>query len=148
MAVVEIETAVGTTPKAYRLLFANDTFRRLTSLHPEANWLEVSFLSRLSLADQAVLRERFRRHFLNALLGYVYGKANLVSSRLLHEPLVVAFPDPETAEVHQIELSLRAPESGLQLTAVDATLVNALAAQWPTPPQPRTGNGPAIVPPL
>jgi hypothetical protein len=134
MAVVDVATQIDAPAQTFPVLFANQYFCRLTGIHPEAGHLDLSFFDRLSATDQKVLRERFRRHFLNALLHHAYGQANLVSQRLLHEPLVVALADSETGQPRQIELRLRTAEGGLQMTAISTDLQASLAACWPAPP--------------
>ena len=128
--VVEVETAIGTAPKAYNILFANDYFCRLMDIQPQTGQVQGEILERLPSADQKGLRDRFRRHFLNALLQHVYGDANLVTPRLLHEPLVVALPNPDTNQVRQIELRLRTAEAGLVVAAIAPELETSLRACW------------------
>ncbi|HZG39610.1 MAG TPA: GAF domain-containing protein [Nodosilinea sp.] len=134
MAVVDVATVVGGQPQPYPVLFANRYFCRLTGIAPDNGHLDLSFFDRLSPADQKALRERFRRHFLAALLHHAYGQRNLVSQRLLHEPLVVSLPDSETGQLRQVELRLRTAEAGLQITAISPVLDASLAACWAEPP--------------
>ncbi|TVQ07679.1 MAG: GAF domain-containing protein [Leptolyngbya sp. DLM2.Bin27] len=135
MAVVDVATQISAPTSAHPVLFANRYFCRLTGIHPESGHLDLSFFNRLSTADQKALQERFRRHFLRAVLHYTYGQPNLVSKRLLHEPLVVALDDSETGQVRQIELRLRTAEGGLQVTAIAPELEASLAACWAESPR-------------
>lgn len=135
MAVVDVATQISAPTHAHPVLFANRYFCRLTGIRPEGGHLDLSFFNRLSTADQKALQERFRRHFLRAVLHHTYGQANLVSKRLLHEPLVVALDDSETGQVRQIELRLRTADSGLQVTAIAPELETSLAACWAEPPR-------------
>ena len=134
MAVVDVATEVGAEPRPHPVLFANRYFCRLTGIRTEGGHLDLSFFDRLALVDQKALRERFRRHFLSALLQHAYGQSGLVSQRLLHEPLVVTLPDSETGELRQVELRLRTAEQGLCITAISPELEAALAACWAEPP--------------
>ncbi len=134
MAVVDVTTQLEDPTQAYPVLFANRSFCRLTGIHPEVGYLDLGFFDRLLPADQRALRERFRRHFLNALLHYHYGQAGLVCQRLLNEPLVVTLVDSETGAKRQIELRLRTADQGLQITAIAPELATCLAACWPEVP--------------
>ncbi|MBE9158494.1 GAF domain-containing protein [Nodosilinea sp. LEGE 06152] len=134
MAVVDVATKVGTPPQPHPVLFANRYFCRLTGIRTEGGHLDLSFFDRLALSHQKALRERFRRHFLSALLQHAYGQRGLVSQRLLHEPLVVALPDSETGQMRQVELRLRTAEQGLSITAISPELEASLAACWAEPP--------------
>ena len=139
MAVVEIATAVADTTLTQTIRFANDYFCRLTGAPARGQCLEHDLLSRLSTEDQTVLRERFRRHLLSALLHHRYGDRNLMASRLLHEPFMVSLVDPVTAQIRQIELRLRTEQSdqggtGIQIYDISPQLDQALTACWPEAP--------------
>ncbi|MEP0905427.1 GAF domain-containing protein [Leptolyngbya subtilissima ST-M1] len=134
MAVVDVATAISNPTQAHPVLFASRCFCRLTGIRSEGGHLDLSFFDQLSAADQTGLRERFRRHFLNAVLRYAYGTDGLVSQRLLHEPLVVSLADSETGEMRQIELRLRTATAGLQITAIAPELQASLADCWPVAP--------------
>ncbi|MEA5449018.1 GAF domain-containing protein [Leptolyngbya sp. CCNP1308] len=134
MAVVDVATEISAPTQAHPVLFANQYFCRLTGIQPEGGHLDLSFFDRLAAADQKALRERFRRHFLSAVLGHAYGAADLVSQRLLHEPLVVSLDDSQTGQGRKIELRLRTAEGGLQVTAIAPSLQAALADCWATAP--------------
>lgn len=134
MAVVDVASEVGAEPQPYPVLFANRYFCRLTGIRAEGGHLNLSFFDRLTPAHQTALRERFRRHFLSALLCHTYGQTNLVSQRLLHEPLVVSLADSETGQLRQIELRLRTAEAGLCITAISPELESSLATCWAEPP--------------
>ncbi len=134
MAVVDVATQIDAPTQAHPVLFANQYFCRLTGVHAVGGHLDLSFFERLALADQKALRERFRRHFLNALLHYAYGQPDLVSQRLLHEPLVVSLVDSDGGQVRKIELRLRTADSGLQITAMTPNLQTSLATCWPETP--------------
>ena len=139
MAVVEVSTAVAETGLSQNILFANDYFCRLTGARDRGDRLDTCLLSRLSTEDQAILRERFRRHFLSALLQYRYGDQQLVASRVLHEPFMVSLVDPATAQMRKIELRLRTNQSdadgtGLQIFEITPELEQALMACWDNAP--------------
>lgn len=134
MAVVDVATEISAPTQAHPVLFANQYFCRLTGIQSEGGHLDLSFFDRLSAADQKALRERFRRHFLSAVLHHAYGAADLVSQRLLHEPLVVSLADSQTGQSRKIELRLRTAAGGLQVTAIAPSLQAALAACWATAP--------------
>lgn len=134
MAVVDMATEMTATAPTYPVLFANQYFCRLTGVLPEGGHLDLGFFDRLTATDQKALRERFRRHFLSALLHYAYGQSRAVSQRLLHEPVVVSLTDGETGQVRQIELHLRTAEEGLRITAIAPELQASLATCWAEPP--------------
>ncbi|MGB3203053.1 MAG: GAF domain-containing protein [Nodosilinea sp.] len=134
MAVVDVATTISTPTQDYPVLFANQYFCRLTGICPTGGHLDLSFFNRLSTSDQKALQERFRRHFLRAVLHHAYGQADLVSKRLLHEPLVVALNDSQTGQVRQIELRLRTADDGLRVSAVAPDLQASLATCWAEPP--------------
>ncbi|WP_035989401.1 histidine kinase [Leptolyngbya sp. KIOST-1] len=134
MAVVDVATELGAAPQPHPVLFANRYFCRLTGIEAEGGHLDLSFFDRLSLTHQKALRERFRRHFLSALLHYAYGQANLVSQRLLHEPLVVTLNDSETGQQRQIELRLRTAKEGLRIAAISPELQTCLSDCWAEAP--------------
>jgi hypothetical protein len=134
MAVVDVATEIIAPTQAHPVLFANRYFCRLTGIRPEGGHLDLNFFERLSTADQKALQERFRRHFLNALLRHAFGQANLVSQRLLHEPLVMALADSETGQVRKIELRLRTTSGGLAISDISSELATSLANCWAEPP--------------
>jgi hypothetical protein len=134
MAVLDVGTQIEAPTPAYPVLFANQSFCRLMGLGKGENRLPLSGCDRLTTADQQALRERFRRHFLGAVLECAYGQGGLVSPRLLQEPLVVTLTDAETQEKRQIELRLRTADGGLRVTAIAPDLADSLAACWATPP--------------
>ncbi|WOD41601.1 GAF domain-containing protein [Nodosilinea sp. E11] len=135
MAVVDVATTISAPTQAHPVLFANRYFCRLTGIRLEGGHLDLSFFNRLSTTDQKALQERFRRHFLSAVLQHTYGQADLVSKRLLHEPLVVALDDSETGQVRQIELRLRTTDGGLRVTAISPELQASLSTCWAEPPR-------------
>jgi hypothetical protein len=134
MAVIDMATDMGAPTQTYPVLFANRYFCRLAGIDPLAGHLDLSFFDRLAPGDQKALQERFQRYFLSALLHHCYGQANLVSKRLLHEPLVVTLADSETGAQRQVELRLRTADQGLQFTAIAPELASALASCWAYPP--------------
>jgi hypothetical protein len=134
MAVVEVTIAMATESPAYRVLFANDHFCRLTGTQPVGEYLATGLLERLSPEHQTVMRERFRRHLLGALLQRRYGEADLVADQVLYEPLLVSLVEPTTAQMHKIELRLRTNRTettaGIDIFEVSADLDAELAACW------------------
>ena len=134
MAVVDVTTQLDDPTQTFLVPFANRPFCRLTGIHPEAGYLDLGFFDHLQPADQKALRDRFRRHFLNALLHYHYGQPDLVCQRLLHEPLVITLTDGETGAKRQIELRLRTADQGVQITAITPELAACLVACWPEVP--------------
>ncbi|MGF1567423.1 MAG: GAF domain-containing protein [Nodosilinea sp.] len=134
LAVVAMETTLGEAPQPHRVLFANDSFCRLTGIPFQGGALDAEFLGSLSPADGEVLRGRFRQHFFNGVLQYHYGEANLVAPRLLHAPLVIALTDPETGQRRQVELRLSTAEGGLEVTALAPEVAASLAICWPQMP--------------
>ncbi|NMF82554.1 GAF domain-containing protein [Nodosilinea sp. P-1105] len=138
IAVIHLQTTLGVSTTAQQLLFANQSFCQLTQRHlsppgQPKSLAQGELLAALSPTDQARLRQRFRRHVLNALLHYHYGVANLVAPRLCHAPLVVSVGDSH-GEARQIELHLRTTTSGLRVTDIAPILRDRLTACWSTPP--------------
>jgi hypothetical protein len=74
----------------YRIEWTSDRFRKLVGMTECPPTLGEMVLSRLSPGDQLLVRERVRRHVLNAILTRHYGQSELIASRWLHEPLIVA----------------------------------------------------------
>ncbi|HIK45249.1 MAG TPA: GAF domain-containing protein [Leptolyngbyaceae cyanobacterium M65_K2018_010] len=134
MAVIAVETHLNSAPPPWRLRFANDYFYHLTGLPTEQEQLPQDVLTRLTVTDQQGLRDRFRRHFLNALLEQCYGEAHLVARRWLHEPLVVSLNDPETQQRRQFELRLSTAPEGIRIQAVAPEIEAQVRACWPHPP--------------
>ena len=138
MAVVEVSTRLNASPQAHRIVFANDYFGRLTGLGPTAHPVPMSDLAWLTPSVSRTLRHRFRLHFLQALLGQLYGPEAWVTPRLRHEPLMASLTNPETGQIRHIELRLRTAEEGLQVLAITPDLEASLRDCWPdgpTPPQ-------------
>lgn len=136
MAVVEVSTRLNAPPQAHRVIFANDYFGRLTGLGPTAHPVPMSNLAWLTPSVSRTLRHRFRLHFLQALLGHLYGPEEWVTPRLRHEPLMVSLRNPETNQIRHIELRLRTTEEGLQVLAIAPDLEAHLRDCWPDRPTP------------
>lgn len=138
IAVVNIHTQPNQGTTHQRILFANRYFCELTGIQvPRENGSAqptmADLLANLAPPDQARLRQRLRRHVLNALLHYHYGVANLVSARLRHEPLVVTVNRGE-GQLHQIELCLRTADDGLRVTGASSRVMSRLEACWAATP--------------
>lgn len=136
MAVVEVSTRLKASPQAHRIIFANDYFGRLTGLGPTAHPVPMGDLAWLTPSVSQTLRHRFRLHFLQALLGQLYGSEVWVTPRLRHEPLMVSLTNPETNQIRHIELRLRTAEDGLQVLAIAPDLEASLRDCWPDGPTP------------
>ncbi|MFH7241967.1 MAG: GAF domain-containing protein [Spirulina sp.] len=137
MAVVEVSTRLNAAPQAHRIVFANDYFGRLTGLGPTAHPVPMSDLAWLTPSVSRMLRHRFRLHFLQSLLGQLYGPEVWVTPRLRHEPLMVSLTNPETQQIRHIELRLRTAEDGLQVLAIASDLEASLRDCWPDGPTPQ-----------
>ena len=117
------------------ILYANDYFCRLAGVstaHPSpAN----NLIQQLPPADQAMLRSRYRRHILNAILQHCYGPADWIPEQLLHEPLIVTLSGL-AASPRLVELQLRQVDAPFQLriTHLSDSLWQTLEALWPKGP--------------
>lgn len=136
MAVVEVCTRLNAAPQAHRIVFANDYFIRLTGLSPTDQPMPIGNLTWLTPAVSRALRQRFRLHFLQALLTKLYGSEAWVTPRFRHEPLMVSLTHPETDQIRHIELRLRTAETGLQVLAIAPDLEDSLRQCWPDGPTP------------
>jgi hypothetical protein len=135
MAVVDVAISMASKPQSYRILFANDYFYQLTGLNTTEEQTTVSLLSHLARTDQRVMRERFSRHCLNAILAHYYGQPQLVAGRLLHEPMLITLLDPVTNQHRTLELRLRsADQGGMKITALKPELKARLDQCWSSPP--------------
>jgi hypothetical protein len=92
--------------KTYRIEWTSDRFRTLLGITECPPTLGEVVLSRLSQVDQLLVRERVHRHVLNAILTRHYGRSGLVSTRWLHEPLIVAVDQPERDGPRYVEFSV------------------------------------------
>jgi hypothetical protein len=135
LAVVDVTISQASQPESHRILFANDYFCRLTGLTLDGQTTTASLLNRLSREEQTGIRDRFRRHCLNAILAHCYGEPQLVAGRLLHDPLLVSLVDSVTGQPRTLELRLRsADQGGMAITTLSPTLKARLQTCWQTPP--------------
>jgi hypothetical protein len=74
-------------------------------------------LKRLSSDDQLWVRERIRRHILNAILLERYGRHDLLPSRWLHESLIVSVSPLAGDRARFVEFTVSSDQ--LQLCTLD-----------------------------
>ena len=126
MAVVDVTSLT--------LEFANDYFLELADLSPAiaegASYQ--SLLAVFSAQDQTALRERYRRHLLNAILHYRYQATDLIDGRLLDEPVVVTFAQSAQTQSHWVELRLRS--DWFNILALASEVEIQLDACWSATP--------------
>lgn len=120
---------------SHRIVWASDRFRTLVGLSSGVTHLEAAVLSRLSPADQAAVRERVRRHVLNALLAQHYQRGDLLPTRWLYEPLIVAAATTPYDRFRYVELTVSSDHIEVDPTALE--LLGDLRQHWPTAPDPQ-----------
>lgn len=118
--------------KSHHIQWASDRFRRLLGLSGDQPALGDAMLTRMPTEDQAALRERGRRHILNALLSQHYGLSEPVSRRWLHEPLIVSINPSASDRPRYVEMTVSS--DNIQVTSLSAELQAMLHACWQEPP--------------
>lgn len=112
----------------HRIDWTSDRFRRLVGMVDTPPTLGDAVLKRLEPDDQQWVRERIRRHVLNAVLTTRYQRADLLPSRWLHEPLILPVKPLEGDRARFIEFTVSSDQ--LRLLSLDATVEAALDACW------------------
>ena len=122
----------------YRIEWTSDRFRQLVGMTACPPTLGEMVLSRLSPVDQLLVRERVRRHVLNAILTRHYsrhqGQPTLVASRWLHEPLIVAVGQTSGDRPRYVEFSVSSDL--IQIGHLADSVQAALNHCWETAPDP------------
>lgn len=118
--------------QTHRLEWTSDRFRHLVGMLDTSPTWGDAVLQRLAPADQLAVRERIRRHVLQAILTTLYDRPDLLPARWLHEPLIVTIQP--LADDHARFVEFTVSSDRLQLLALDPTVEAALNTCWPTPP--------------
>jgi hypothetical protein len=118
----------------HRIEWSSDRFRHLVGMVDTPPVLGEAVLQRLEGDEQLWVRERIRRHILNAILTDQYGHDGLLPSRWLHEPLILSVKPLEGDRARFVEFMVSSDQ--LRLLSVDATVEAALHACWTRPPTP------------
>ncbi len=118
----------------HRLEWTSDRFRHLVGMTDLPPTFGDAVLQRLEADDQQGVRERIRRHVLNAILTARYGVADLLPPRWLHEPLIVSVNPLGNDRARFVEFTVSSDR--LQLDHLDLAVAGALDQCWPTPPTP------------
>jgi hypothetical protein len=132
------------TLQTLQIEWTSDRFRALVGMDQTPPTLGEAVLPRLSPTDQALVRERVRRHVLNAVLSNHYQQPNLLSSRWLHEPLIVAVGHTETQGLgsatdprpRYVEFTVSSDR--ITLTHLSDAITTRLQTCWPHPPDAAT----------
>ncbi len=118
----------------YRIEWTSDRFRKLVGMTECPPTLGEVVLGRLSQGDQRLVRERVRRHVLNAILTRHYGQSALIASRWLHEPLIVAVGQTSGDRPRYVEFSVSSDL--IQIEHLAEPVQAALNHCWATAPDP------------
>jgi hypothetical protein len=117
---------------SHRIEWTSDRFRQLVGMVDIPPSLGDAVLKRLSSDDQLWVRERIRRHILNAILKERYGRPDLLPSRWLHESLIVSVSPLAGDRARFVEFTVSSDQ--LQLCTLDPAVRAALDRCWPQPP--------------
>ncbi|RZM75276.1 GAF domain-containing protein [Leptolyngbya iicbica] len=117
----------------HRIEWTSDRFRQLVGMVDAPPSLGAAVLQRLSPDDQLWVRERIRRHILNAILTERYGQSDLLPSRWLHESLIVSVSSLDGDRARFVEFTVSSDR--LQLLTLDPAVQAALDRCWPESPE-------------
>lgn len=112
----------------HRIEWSSDRFRHLVGMADTPPILGAAVLQRLESDDQLWVRERIRRHILNAILTARYGGDGWLPSRWLHEPLILSVKPLEGDRARFVEFTVSSDQ--LRLLAIDPTVEAALEHCW------------------
>lgn len=118
--------------QTHQIEWASDRFRRLVGMAESPPKLGDDVLKRLETDGQLWVRERIRRHVLQAILTARYGRDELLPSRWLHEPLLLSVKPLEGDRARFVEFTVSSDR--LHLEHLDASVATALEACWAAPP--------------
>ena len=118
--------------ESHRIEWTSDRFRKLVGMVDVPPSLGDAVLQRLSPDDQLWVRERIRRHILNAILTERYGRSDLLPSRWLHESLIVSVSPLADDRARFVEFTMSSDR--LQLRTLDPAVKAALDRCWPEAP--------------
>ena len=116
----------------HHIEWTSHRFRKLVGMPNTPPVLGETVLQRLDPDDQLWVRERIRRHVLNAILISHYDFANLLPSRWLHEPLILSVKPLKGDRARFIEFTVSS--DCIQVLSIDSALEAALATCWPETP--------------
>lgn len=124
VAVVNLQTA--------QIEWTSDRFRELVGMEDCPPTLGEAVLTRLSEGDRTLVRERVRRHVLNAILSSHYQRSDLLATRWLYEPLIVTVGRTQTDRPRYVEFTVSSDR--ITVTQLDDALRAALDQCWPESP--------------
>lgn len=112
----------------HRIEWTSNRFRHLVGMIDTPPTLGDVVLQRLSEADQLWVRERIRRHVLNAILADHYQQSGLLPSRWLHEPLIISVTPLRGDRERFVEFTVSSDQ--VRLLSLDASVRAALDECW------------------
>ena len=112
----------------HRIEWVSDRFRKLVGMTGTPPTLGDAVLHRLEPDDQQFVREHVRRHVLNAILTTRYNRTDLLSSRWLHEPLILSVKPLEEDRARFVEFSVSSDR--IRLVSLAPAVESALDACW------------------
>ena len=118
----------------HRIEWTSDRFRHLVGMVDAPPTLGDAVLQRLETGDQLWVRERIRRHVLQAILVARYGRTDLLPSRWLHEPLLLSVQPLEGDRARFVEFTVSSDR--IHLLTLDPAVEAALDACWTGVPDP------------
>ncbi|MGF1523311.1 MAG: GAF domain-containing protein [Leptolyngbyaceae cyanobacterium] len=116
----------------HRIEWTSDRFRKLVGMVDVPPTLGDAVLQRLDPDDQRWVRERIRRHVLNAILSARYERTDLLPSRWLHEPLILSVKPLEGDRARFVEFAISSDH--IRILSLDASVEKALDACWSETP--------------
>ena len=120
----------------HRIEWTSDRFRKLVGMADMPPTLGEAVLQRLDPDDQHWVRERIRRHVLNAILTARYDRTDLIPSRWLHEPLILSVKPLGGDRDRFVEFNISSDH--IRILALDDTVEQALSACWSGTPDAAT----------
>ncbi|MEM1311348.1 MAG: GAF domain-containing protein, partial [Cyanobacteria bacterium P01_H01_bin.153] len=117
----------------HRIEWTSDCFRRLVGMIDTPPTLGDVVLQRLAPEDQLWVRERIRRHVLNAILTEHYQRPHLLPSRWLHESLILSVSPLRNDRARFVEFTISSDH--LQIRSLDPAVKAALEECWVEPPE-------------
>ncbi|MEL6382687.1 MAG: GAF domain-containing protein [Cyanobacteria bacterium J06626_18] len=116
----------------HRIEWTSDRFRKLVGMVDVPPTLGDAVLQRLDPDDQRWVRERIRRHVLNAILSARYERTDLIPSRWLYEPLILSVKPLEGDRARFVEFTISSDH--IRILSLDASVEKALDTCWPGTP--------------
>ncbi|MEM6840047.1 MAG: GAF domain-containing protein [Cyanobacteria bacterium P01_C01_bin.120] len=117
----------------HRIEWTSDRFRRLVGMTDTPPTWGDAVLQRLVPEDQLWVRERIRRHILNAILAEHYQQPHLLPSRWLHESLILSVSPLADDRARFVEFTISSDR--LQIRSLDPAVKAALEECWVEPPE-------------